>query len=107
MLMMRFAGAVVLLAVLAGCGEGDRGLSRGSASDADVMLYHCGVSNVMFDGQEWEVENDPFDATTAPGSFTGFGVFARRGDVLTFEDDGGTTLNFTRWDGTPDPFICQ
>ncbi|HUR12907.1 MAG TPA: hypothetical protein VM097_00290 [Mycobacteriales bacterium] len=62
--------------------------------------------NVQFEGQEWEVEDAPFDGTNAPDTFSGFGSFARRGEALLFSDDKGATLTFTLWDGTPDPYNC-
>lgn len=72
-----------------------------------VVLLHCGVQNVMYDGVQWEVENPPFDAASAPDpTFSGFGTWERDADVLTFTDDEGAVLRFTRWDGTPDPEVC-
>jgi hypothetical protein len=72
-----------------------------------VILLHCGVQNVQYDGAEWEVENAPFDAGSAPDStFSGFGTFNRDGEVVTFTDREGAVLRFTRWDGTPDPYNC-
>lgn len=72
----------------------------------DVKLHHCGVVNVTYDGQEWEVEDEPFDGTTAPDTFSGFGTFSRNGDTLTFVDREGAQLVFTPYDGTPDPETC-
>lgn len=72
-----------------------------------VVLHHCGVVNIAYGGQEWEVEDDPFDMSTAPDTFSGFGSFSREHDVLTFKDDKGATLTFTPWDGTADPYICM
>ena len=71
-----------------------------------VALNHCGVVNVGYEGQEWEVENIPFDGTNAPDTFSGFGSFDRRGKDLLFTDDKGATLTFVRWDGTPNPYNC-
>lgn len=72
-----------------------------------VVLLHCGVQNIMYEGAEWEVENSPFDAGSAPEpTFSGFGTFAREADVLIFTDRKGAVLRFTRWDGTPDPNTC-
>ena len=72
-----------------------------------VVLLHCGVQNIMHEGVEWEVENAPFDAGSAPEpTFSGFGTFDREADVLTFTDRKGAVLRFTRWDGTPDPNTC-
>mgnify|MGYP006952626579 CR=1 FL=1 len=71
-----------------------------------VALNHCGVVNVQYEGQEWEVEDIPFDGTNAPDTFSGFGSFDRRGESLIFTDDKGATLTFVRWDGTPNPYIC-
>lgn len=71
-----------------------------------VVLHHCGVVNIAYEGQEWEVEDPPFDATNAPDSFSGFGSFRRDGDQLLFTDDKGATLSFTAWDGEADPFVC-
>lgn len=72
-----------------------------------VVLLHCGVQNIMYGGVEWEVENAPFDAGSAPEpTFSGFGKFDRAADVLTFTDRKGAVLRFTPWDGTPDPNTC-
>lgn len=71
-----------------------------------VVLHHCGVVNIAYEGQEWEVENEPFAATNAPDAFSGFGSFERAGDALIFTDDKGATLSFTPWDGEPDPYVC-
>lgn len=72
-----------------------------------VVLLHCGVQNVEYEGLEWEVENAPFDAGSAPEpTFSGFGTFSRTGDSLTFTDREGAVLHFSRWDGTPDPATC-
>lgn len=71
-----------------------------------VVLLHCGVQNIMYEGIEWEVEDIPFDGTNAPDTFTGFGSFDRRGESLLFTDDLGATLTFVRWDGTPNPYNC-
>lgn len=71
-----------------------------------VALHHCGVVNVEYEGQEWEVEAPPFDGTNAPDTFSGYGSFERRGEQLIFSDDKGATLTFTLWDGTPDPYNC-
>jgi hypothetical protein len=71
-----------------------------------VALHHCGVVNVEYEGQEWEVENAPFDATNAPDTFSGVGSFERRGGALLFADEKGANLTFTLWDGTPDPHGC-
>ena len=71
-----------------------------------VVLHHCGVVNISYEGQEWEVEDDPFDATNAPGTFSGYGSFTREGEALLFTDDKGATLSFTPWDGETDPFTC-
>lgn len=71
-----------------------------------VVLHQCGVVNISYGGQEWEVENDPFDETNAPGTFSGYGTFERSGDTLVFKDDEGATLRFTAWDGRPDPLNC-
>lgn len=80
----------------------DGGLEPGQ----QVALHHCGVVNVDHEGQEWEVEDDPFDATNAPDTFSGFGSFQRQGEALLFRDVQGATLTFTLWDGTPDPYTC-
>jgi hypothetical protein len=58
-------------------------------------LYHCGVQNLTYEGMAWEVENEPLDLTNAPDTFTGFGSFARNGDMLTITDRAGATLTFT------------
>ena len=72
-----------------------------------VVLLHCGVQNIMYEGVQWEVENAPFDAGSPPErTFSGFGSFDRVDDVLTFTDREGAVLRFTRWDGTPDPNTC-
>lgn len=71
-----------------------------------VVLHHCGVVNISYEDQEWEVENDPFDATNAPDTFSGFGSLEREGEALLFTDNKGATLSFTRWDGEPDPYNC-
>ena len=72
----------------------------------DVKLHHCGIVNVTYEGQEWEVEHEPFDGTNAPDSFSGYGTFSRNGDTLTFVDREGAQLTFTPYDGTPDPEVC-
>lgn len=71
-----------------------------------VALNHCGVVNVQYEGQEWEVEDIPFDGTNAPDTFSGYGSFERRGEELLFTDDKGASLTFVLWDGTPNPYIC-
>ena len=76
------------------------------ARGQSVVLHHCGVVNIAYDGQEWEVENAPFDATNAPPSFSGFGSFERTGEALLFTDDRGATLSFTPSDGQADPSVC-
>ena len=83
--------------------SGDEG---GPEPGQQVALFHCGVMNVEYEDQEWEVENDPFDATNAPETFSGFGSFQRDGDTLTFVDRAGARLTFTPYDGTPDPSTC-
>jgi hypothetical protein len=77
-----------------------------TAPGQQVALHHCGVQDVTYDGRTWEVENDPFDLTNAPDTFSGFGSFGRSGDTLTFTDRAGARLTFTPYDGTPDPYNC-
>lgn len=85
----------LLIAACGGCGN-----QIEPASDAvqQVALYHCGVQNLTYEGMSWEVENDPFDLTNAPDTFTGFGSLNRNGDLLTFTDRAGTTLTFTPYE---------
>jgi hypothetical protein len=61
----------------------------------EVTLYHCGVDPVEFGGREWVVPDPPFDATNAPESFTGRGLFKQRSavDALYF-DDSGEVIHF-------------
>ena len=77
-----------------------------SAPGQQVLLHHCGVQPVTYEGERWEVENPPFDLTNAPDGFSGFGTFRRGGEVLTFTDREGARLTFTPDDGTPDPYTC-
>ena len=104
---------VLLVSLAAGCGdqgEASRLAAPASASAArvsQVTLTHCGVANIQHDGLEWEVENAPFDGGSAPDpTFSGYGTFRRDGGALTFMDEQGAVLNFTPWDGTPDPYNC-
>lgn len=72
-----------------------------------VVLLHCGVQNIMYEGVQWEVENPAFDAGTPPEpTFSGLGTFDRDEAVLTFTDREGAVVRFTRWDGTPNPGTC-
>ena len=99
----------LLVSQAAGCGSQDAA-SRPAASAArtpQVSLTHCGVANIAYDGVEWEVENAPFDGGSAPEpGFSGYGTLSRDGEALSFADVQGAVLNFTRWDGTPDPYSC-
>jgi hypothetical protein len=70
-----------------------------------VVLYHCGVLPVTYDGRQWEVENPLFDATNAPDTFSGFGEFTLEGETLHFADRDGATIDFTV-DNHSSPGIC-
>ena len=121
---MRLLAALVLPALLSACGAASQAdtaapptpppaaatpLTTGglrAEPGQSVVLNHCGVVNISYEGQEWEVEEIPFDGTNAPDTFSGFGSFDRRGESLLFTDDKGATLTFVRWDGTPNPYNC-
>ena len=84
----------------------DPGATLAVEPGQSVVLHHCGVANIAYEGEEWEVENEPFDATNAPDSFSGFGSFRREGEALIYTDDKGASLTFTLWDGAGDPGVC-
>lgn len=68
-----------------------------------VVLLHCGVQDVMYEGVRWEVEDPPFDSGSAPEqTFSGFGTWEREAAFLTFTDAKGAVLRFTRWNGEDD-----
>ena len=96
-----------LVAVLACAACADRG-SDGppNVPGQQVVLHHCGVQPVTFEGRSWEVEEPRFDQRNAPDSFSGFGQFDRNGDTLTFDDREGARLAFVVNDGTPNPYNC-
>jgi len=110
---------VLLLLSAVGCGveEKSQGTPRAGASSSpspsgvatssgpQVVLYHCGVDPLRYDGVLWEVVAPPFDGTNAPDTFTGFGTFQRDGERLLFTDRGGARLTFTIDDGVP-PSPC-
>lgn len=77
------------------------------ADKQSVVLTHCGILHIRYQGQEWEVLRPPFNGGgTVPDTFTGFGSFAREGEALMYTDERGATLRFTVEDGKPDPHIC-
>lgn len=84
----------------------DPGATLAVAPGQSVVLHHCGVVDIAYEGERWEVEDAPFDATNAPESFSGFGSFRREGEALVFTDDEGASLTFTRWDGEADAGVC-
>jgi hypothetical protein len=71
-----------------------------------VVLHHCGVLPVNYDGRQWEVEQPPFDLTNAPDTYSGFGEFTLDGDTLHFADRDGARLDFTVEDHSPPPDVC-
>lgn len=61
----------------------------------EVTLWHCGVDPLFVAGQEWVVQDPPFDATNAPESFTGRGRFERKSAITAvYVDDGGEQILF-------------
>lgn len=70
------------------------------ADKQSVVLTHCGILHIRYQGQEWEVLRPPFyRGSTVPDTFTGFGSFARDGEALMYTDERGATLRFTVNDG--------
>ena len=78
-----------------------------AAPGQQVVLHHCGVQPLTYEGASWAVEDAPFDLTTAPDTFSGFGAFHRAGHTLTFQDRARARLIFTVDDGRPDPYHCN
>ena len=99
--------SLVALVACAACADSPRDSDAlPAAPGQQVVLYHCGVQPVTYEGRSWEVEEPPFDPTNAPDSFSDFGEFERKGDTLTFDDREGARLDFVINDGTPNPFNC-
>lgn len=80
--------------------------STNPASGPEVLLHHCGVRPVTFDGREWEVTKVPFDATNAPSTFSGEGTYTMSEATLVFADRAGARLVFTPDDGKPNGPPC-
>lgn len=77
------------------------------ADKQSVVLTHCGILHIRYEGQEWEVTRPPFTGGAGvPDTFTGFGSFARDGEALMYTDERGATLRFTVDDGQEAPVAC-
>jgi len=92
------------VAVLTSCSAGDAKPSRDEPTEAvvgeriEVVLSHCFIETVTFEGQEWNVRfRDQFGSGDyrLPQTWEGQGVIEEvESNRARYTDDGGTELEF-------------